>query len=270
MADTRFVLVATPRTGSTLLVDLLSSHPEVFCDNELYNPHQICRHGFNEGDPAGLSYRNADPVRFWKEFYFSEFAKTRRAIGFNFMLGHDHRILDRILGDAWLKIVFVTRENKLAQYASYQLALATQRWSVVDDREAAAQTAFGPLTFDFRSFEQWLQEEMTLEYLFTRLAALLTSDVLTLEYRQLLDPETHRRLCQHLGVAHAPLRATLRKQNANRILSRFANPDEVGAYLETIGKEAWGLEELPPARSPGPGTGIEAERPSTSDSGATA
>jgi hypothetical protein len=129
---------------------------------------------------------------------------------------------------------------------------------VVDDREAAAQAAIGPMTFDFRQFEQWLQQEMTFERLFARLAALLRLDSLGVEYRQLLRPDLHRRVCHHLGVAHRPLTASLRKQNADRIATRFTNPEEVRAYLETIGRPHWGGEELgsaAPTGTPAAGTG---------------
>jgi len=37
MAAQRFLIYAQPRTGSTWLVDLLNSHPEIECDSELFN-----------------------------------------------------------------------------------------------------------------------------------------------------------------------------------------------------------------------------------------
>ena len=69
MADRRFVLVAMPRTGSTVLVDLLNSHDDIFCDNELYNPYQICRYRYDDPYIEGVKYRNANPLRFWDEFF---------------------------------------------------------------------------------------------------------------------------------------------------------------------------------------------------------
>ena len=243
MAETRFVLVATPRTGSTLLGDQLNSHDQVFCDNELFNPHQICRHGFNETAIEGLRYRNAKPQRFWEEFYYSEFAERQKAIGFNFMLGHDHEILARILDDVGLKILFLTRDNKLAQYSSFQIALGSQNWSSVEGARGASE-AVSRLRFDFRSFEQWLQGVLTYESLFLRLIDMLGRGCLRLEYRRLLRPETHQILSEYLGVDPFPLRTVLSKQNRNLIADRFENPDDVFDYLGLIGKMHWGAEEI--------------------------
>ena len=86
MADTRFILVATLRTGSTLLIGLLTSHDDIFCDNELFNHHEICRYRYNEGDIQGLEYRNTNPKRFWDEFFYSEFAEQQKVIGFNLVM----------------------------------------------------------------------------------------------------------------------------------------------------------------------------------------
>ena len=243
MADTRFVLVATPRTGSTLLGDMLNSHKDIFCDNELFNPHQICRYGFNETAIRGLRYRNAQPLRFWKEFFFSEFAGRQKSIGFNFMLGHNYEILDRIFEDKDLKIIFLSRENKLAQYSSFQIALSTQSWSrregVPDSRDNKRL-----LRFDFRQFEQWLQGEMTYEYLFLRMLETLERKHIRLEYQRILQQDSHELICEHLDVEPMPLKTVLAKQNENRVTDRFENPDDVSSYLELIGKEHWGLAEI--------------------------
>ena len=165
MADTRFVIVAMLRTGSTFLIDLLNSHDDIFCDNELFNPHEICRYRFNEGDIEGLEYRNTNPIRFWDEFFYSEFAEQQKVIGFNFMLGQSHQILDKILRNIGFKIIYLSRENKLAQYSSYQKALSTQIWGITNKQDLARQDK-SKLKFDFRDFDQWLQEVMTYEYFF--------------------------------------------------------------------------------------------------------
>jgi hypothetical protein len=41
-----------------------------------------------------------------------------------------------------------------------------------------------------------------------------------------------------------PLKTFLAKQNANRVADRFENPDDVGSYLELIGKAHWGAAEI--------------------------
>ena len=241
MAGTRFIIVSTPRTGSTLLGDLLNSHNDIFCDNELYNPYQICRYGFNENGFSGLNYRNTQPIKFWHEFFFSEFAAKHRAIGFNFMLGHNYLILERIFAERGLKIIFLTRKNKLAQFASYKVALITQAWSTTVQPDAT-QLKANKTIFDFRQFEHWLHETMTYEYLFKKTLELLTLDSIHIEYNQLLHHDAHKLICEYLRVEFMPLKATICKQNTNKIIDRFENQKDVNEYLKLMGHDDWGLE----------------------------
>jgi len=241
MADPRFIIVATPRTGSTLLGDMLNSHNDIFCDNELYNPHQICRYGFNEDDINGLKYRNSQPIRFWNEFFFSEFAEKQKAIGFNFMLGHNYKILEQIFKKKELKIIFLTRDNKLAQYSSHKMALSTQCWSIKNGQDINQNYN---TMFDFRQFEHWLHEKMTYEVLFGKMLELLKLDYIYIEFKQLLQHDAHRAICNYLDVKFMPLKTSLRKQNKNQIIDRFQNQNDVREYLKLIGNEHWGMAEL--------------------------
>ena len=159
------------------------------------------------------------------------------------MLGHNHEILGRILDDTELKILFLSRENKLAQYSSYQIALSTQSWSRRKD-SPDSRDATRLLRFDFKQFEQWLQGEMTYEYLFLRMLDMLDREHIRIKYTRIFQRDTHERIFRYLDVAPMPLKTVLTKQNANRVAERFENPDDVGSYLELIGKEYWGLAEI--------------------------
>lgn len=243
VAEIRFVLVAMPRTGSTVLVDLLNSHGDIFCDNELYNPYQICRYRYDDTDIEGVKCRNANPLRFWDEFFYSQFAKKQKVIGFNFMLGHNYQILDNILKDKRLNIIYLTRENKLAQYSSYKIAYDTQSWGITDEPELA-QKVKQTVTFDLCLFDHWLQETMTYEYMFESILDTRRRDAILIEYKQLFQKDIHKKMCRYLGVKFKPLTCELFKQNENRIIDRFENQTDVRAYLDLIGKKYWESTEL--------------------------
>lgn len=243
MADRRFVLVAMPRTGSTVLVDLLNSHDDIFCDNELYNPYQICRYRYDDPDIEGVKYRNANPLRFWDEFFYSDFAKKHQVIGFNFMLGHNYHILDTILKNRSLNLIYLTRENKLAQYSSYKIAFDTQSWGITDEKELNQKDKH-TVRFDLCLFDHWLQETMTYEYMFESILDTRRRDAMIIEYKQLFQKEFHKNMCEYLGVKVKPLRFELFKQNENRIIDRFENKNDVREYLELIGQQHWERTEL--------------------------
>jgi len=98
--------------------------------------------------------------------------------------------------------------------------------------------------FDFRQFEHWFHETMTFEYLFGKMLELLKLDYIHIEYKQLLQHDAHRAICNYLDVKFMPLKASLRKQNKNQIIDRFQNQNDVREYLKLIGNEHWGMAEL--------------------------
>lgn len=244
MARNNFVVVGMPRTGTTLLVDLLNSHEEIFCDNELFNPHMISRYNApGEGSDA-VRYRNVKPIRFWDEFYNSQFSKGYEAIGFNYMLGHDYEVLDRILKGFDLKIVYVFRENRLAQYASFKKAVKDQEWGVRDTGYNAEKAwKNGKIVFSLGDFEEWMQTVNCLSYMFEELSRFYSNNIFPAEYKKIASGELNQDICAYLGVEVKALKGGLVKQGTRNILDRFSNPDEVKEYMGVIGKKHWcGIE----------------------------
>jgi hypothetical protein len=90
----RFVIVATERTGTNLLVSLLDQHENCFCGNELFNPVTIRRdiipwHGIEEPQRARLiALRRADLVKFWDELCAMRLSRGFRVVGFKLMYHH--------------------------------------------------------------------------------------------------------------------------------------------------------------------------------------
>jgi len=73
---------------------------------------------------------------------------------------------------------------------------------------------------------------------------LLKLDYIYIEYKQLLQHDAHRAICNYLDVKFMPLKTSLRKQNKNQIIDRFQNQNDVREYLKLIGNEHWGMAEL--------------------------
>ena len=116
--ETKFVLLAQPRTGSQLLTDLLNSHPDVFCDGEIFWRVYINR-------------------LLWPQLFLRgrSVANGKRVYGFSLKTAHlaqhhldPQRFLDGLHQDGW-KVIYLYRENLLRQAVSWCIAMHRNKWS---------------------------------------------------------------------------------------------------------------------------------------------
>ena len=243
MAKVNFVIVSQPRSGSTFLIDTLSSNEQVFCDNELFNLSRIARLDANDdnSDPAAVQYRDRDPVAFYHQFYESTFAKNVYALGFNFMLGHHAEVLKTIVEDQDLKIIYLERENKLAQASSWFRALhdriwATREWGQIDFEHKT--------NFNRYAYNEYIRAAQTLDYLF-KLAVSERGNLLHVTYTEFSDIKTLlMRIASFLTVRNEFRFSDIKKQNPNRIGNRFIETKEVRKYLTALKQAHWLEEEL--------------------------
>jgi len=243
MAKVNFVIVSQPRSGSTFLIDTLSSNEQVFCDNELYNLTMIARLDSNNDntDLAAVKRRDCDPVSFYHEFYGSDFAKRIYALGFNFMLGHHSHVLKTIVEDQSLKIIYLERENKLAQASSWFRALDDRIWAT---RESAQIDLEQKNTFNRYAYNEYIRAAQTLDYLF-KLAVLNRGNVLHVTYVDFSDMNALlMRIASFLTVRDEFTFSDIKKQNPNRIGNRFVNDKDAKKYLTAVNQAHWLEDEL--------------------------
>ncbi len=144
---TRFIIVCAARTGSTMLRLMLNSHPDMRCHGEVFTLSENKMYGFvgiekKDVPPIYsmlLNIRNIEPVRFLKDFVF--FAGNYSAIGVKilYMALESERmkgLLSHILYDTHIKVVHVTRENRLKRYLSaYITDKVTRVYRVLSEDE---------------------------------------------------------------------------------------------------------------------------------------
>lgn len=119
---TRFIVFGQSRSGSTLLVELLNSHPDICCDGEIFNRLAL----FPGFKPLQWFFRQ-NPGLYVR-------LKTRLAIcpvyGFKmffFQVYHPQPFLRWLVTNNW-KIIHVQRENILQQSLSNIVATQTNYW----------------------------------------------------------------------------------------------------------------------------------------------
>ncbi len=128
-AVTRFVVLATPRTGSNWLCAMLGAHPGVLCHHELFNPKGI--HLALHLRDTNFTFRSAaerdtDPLALLSEAWSRPMG--RQAVGFKLNWSQDPRVFSAVFADRGLRFLLTHRRNRVKSFVSEQLALRTGRW----------------------------------------------------------------------------------------------------------------------------------------------
>jgi LPS sulfotransferase NodH len=131
--STKFVVYGQSRSGSTLLVELINTHPEVRCDGELFN-----QDADRIGNRVLLSLVRAFPMPY---ISYKRRRAAGKAYGFKFLFYHlpMARQVMRMLALTGWKFVHVYRRNVARQSLSNIVAETTQRWHKREDDRATSR-----------------------------------------------------------------------------------------------------------------------------------
>lgn len=208
--DQRFVIFAQGRSGSTLLADLLNSHPRIYCADE------------------PLTWTRRDPARYAAACSVGHRGDT---YGFKvkiYQLTDAQQVdpgvfLQRMVADGW-RVIHLQRRNVLRQALSAVVAEQRQVYHQFDSS--------GPAPVRIDPPELLARTAQRVAFCRHEAEALEGIDHLALVYEDdLLDPATQQgaasRVFSYLGLEDVPASTELRKI-ADRSLQRVvANADEV-------------------------------------------
>jgi LPS sulfotransferase NodH len=236
-----YMITGPARTGSTMLVQLLRSHPEICSHSELFSPNEITgmtgiylqRSQKEPGFLERLSReRDRDPIKFLYKIALD--SQGRKVVGFK--LKHDELVLpeykvlrDEIAGDLDFRIVHLRRENLLRRFLSWYIA----------NHIAHITLAVGPQTIpevrpvrldpnkcqrDFETTEKWEKE-------FRKLFAHHRS--FSISYEELVTGRNDKisALLSFLGVSPRELTTATKKLGNNDLRKAIANFDELHAHF---------------------------------------
>lgn len=136
--DNKFIVSASARSGSSFLIRLLTSHPEVVCHGELFQTgrkqgflaghYERLREQSPEADRAITELRERDVNRYLYDIVFD--SQNKSAAGFKFktteQFNPDFRdITDLLVADTDIKVILLRRRDLLAQYISQKCVSLT-------------------------------------------------------------------------------------------------------------------------------------------------
>lgn len=245
MAEINFTIVASPRTGTNHLIELLNSHNEITCHREVFHKDNVY---MLEGTRNELlAEREKNPLAFLMQMYN---LSPTRACGFKIFNGHNPIVLDQVINDLTIKKIILYRPNFLSVYSSEKIAQLENRYLIIGDqiKRSDANVYDAPRTkekayFDEVEFDYALNSYQDFYKKVVMELNKTNQDYLLLNYEDYLNEYLFRRTFSFLGLSQPDeVHTRMRKLNSNDILSRFTNPNEVKGYIEKIGKMNWGYE----------------------------
>ena len=199
-AATRFVIVNNGRSGSTLLVDLLCSHPDIQCEAEILNEHL-----WRSWRRPLLWLIRANPLPYLEQ---RAGRATRPSYGFKLKTGGQVDNLGRTLRclhhHGW-RMIYLHRRDALQQTLSWSVAQASGCWqTTAADRPRAPHN----VTLDVGDFMRNLRTCVADQRILADLMRHLPH--LPLVYEDDLQsseqwPSASAQVCAWLGVSPAPL-----------------------------------------------------------------
>ena len=206
---TSFAIVTMGRCGSTLLADLLSSHPEIECGGEMLTGFRdIAASEFLERH----AFKTARPIRGFKAPFIQ-------------LIDHTDLIGEFVLRS--YKVIRLRRANTLDHFLSVKLALLNDNWGSNAPYERE-QLKVDP--WDLAGFARSRQVQ---EWVMDRFRQRL--DQIAVTYETLLSPTTQAAILAFLGAKPAALSTT-------KIRSRSGTAREIIENYDAIAKLFAGTE----------------------------
>lgn len=243
-APVRFMIACAARTGSTMLVRTLRSHPALIVHGEVWGDGMVGLDGplarECEGDPAAFAALEAsrfeEPTETLRRFLEPHAAQ---AVGFK--LKYDELVRPQwggirrlVEADAGLRIVFLHRDDLLRRYLSHQIVL--RQTGVTNVPVGGEVPGIAPFDVDVedclrdiaetrartRAFEATFAAHPSLQVVYEDLAA---------------DPQAEcERVFDFLGVAPVPVRVATERIVRAPPEALVLNYDELRAALDAAGE----------------------------------
>ena len=208
-----FFVYSQPRSGSTLLVQELNSHPEIDCFGELLSGEEpLSFLGSEEKQLEYIARRELDAARLAYDT-LSSGSKTCRGLKIHGAQlpahGSQPDLWAKLIAPA-PKIVYLHRRPDLQRVLSLGLAFENESF------RAHPEFVLYDRLEETRGYEQAVQRQEQEDARYLEAARAARCAILSLDMHEYLRDraKTHRRICEFLGVKYAPLKSNLRKQNS--------------------------------------------------------
>lgn len=228
MNKTKFIIFGQGRSGSDLLRSLLNSHPQVFCDVELFNPK---------------TYQTQKPFKRFliKTFPFWHVQNTRKQyqdkiFGFKLFFWHVTdvgQLINKLYKNGW-KIIHIRRKNVLKQVFSAEIGKITQTYHRTNDNPLPHETYhINPERLANAIYRRvsMLQKEIEVVSEIEHFKVVYEVDLIN----ENIWNNTTKGIFQFLGAEHFEVKSQLLITDPRPDSERIENFDEIIDYLNKKG-----------------------------------
>jgi LPS sulfotransferase NodH len=214
--DERFAIVGNARTGSNYLLDGLKSSPSIRMYHEIFASHNR---------RVGEDFEKIFSTVFQYE------SKSTRLVGFKVFYNHlTEAEWNKLLACQELKIIHLTRRNRLRTVISLEIAFKTGQWTQSGRSGAPREKGvlLDPLKL-IQRLEQIEEGEIATRQRFC------DRQTLEIVYEDLVrsPQEVFESVGRYLGIAGIdPGKIRLKRQNPETLQQLILNYDEVAAVLQ--------------------------------------
>lgn len=242
-----FVIIASARTGSTHLTNLLHAQSDIFCNGEICHKKKVyVRWDKVDRDTQVLAelatLRDRDPQKFLDRIFAMNYG--RREVGFKIFAGQNKAVFNTMLENTEIKKIVLFRRNILANYSSKLIAAENGRYQL-GKRHAREGLQDSPaVRFDEKEFNNFCRRYN--RYYDNILEQLRQSGQFYyfMNYEDINEPQIFGNLLRFLGsdVSHRKFEGRIVKQNPPHVVSRFANVADVEDFLRRRKLQHWAYE----------------------------
>lgn len=240
MSPKPFVLLSVARSGTSLVIETLNTHPDILAHGEVFH-EDVATHIRPEfRDRHDVTLRERDPVAFVDAVL--AYAPGRRAVGFKLWHPQSPDACDHLLARTDVLKIILERKNRLAHFTSGHFARTTGIWNLRPATGPVAGISVPPMRFGpggFRKFNAFH------DAIFAHYRSRVRGPAIEMTYVQAARLEFGP-LLDALGLEPRPLAAQMRRLHSPDILSRYA-PEDHAAIREELtrtGRMEWLTEPV--------------------------
>lgn len=225
----KFIILGAARTGSTLLVNLLQSHPSIKTYREIFmNESSKIDWGYPVYSSTKLlQIRQENPLFFIDQVVFGEVPKNVSAVGFKIFYDHaqgdkQQLVWNHLKDLKSLKIIHITRRNLLKNYLSLSLAFKTDIW-VNNSHHTHKQSHPTAITLNYDDCIKFFEQRKAYEKYYDNLfSSHQKMNIIYEAFTKNLSPYT-KQIQEFLEVKEYELYCSIKKQAKKPLSKAISN-----------------------------------------------
>jgi len=229
LPNNKFFIFAHYRAGTNLLRDLLNSHPEIYCDEEIFNPFMLPR-------PRKVLfpylYMKSKSMKVNIDMYGCNLKLDQLSKILIYSIhGDPEKFIFNLCEKGW-KIIYLTRHNILRQAISNQAAYSRQQWIATRDNpigDSKIHIDCGQLLNEMRWISDTSGKEENIFRKLPHIKLTYENDLFNEEHHQ----DTLNRIFDYLGLPPVPVKTDMMRTSCNKLSDFIQNYEELANIIHT-------------------------------------